>query len=75
MSDEPKKENEEVERLAVVMITRRDQLLLLDKLTELEKRVNKLYRRLKDWEELVAWSRRRRPTKKTRRKPCPRRSK
>jgi len=66
MADKP--ENEELTRLAVLMIKRRDQILLLDKLTALEKRLDKLCRRMKDCEELVAWSRRRRPIKKTRRK-------
>lgn len=57
-------ENDKLTELQLALLQRHDQILLLDKLSALEKRVDKLQRRLKDWEDVVALSQRRRPKKK-----------
>jgi len=72
MPDEPRKENEEVERLAVVMVARRDQIKMAEDIIALKKQVKHLEAII--FAHLDPKNEQHRKTK-ARRKTCPRRSK
>lgn len=73
MPDE-KKPEEELERLAVVMVARRDQLKMAEKITDLEKRIKHLESIERLFFDHIHLGNKQHHQPKTRREPCKTRS-